>query len=139
MERHHPLIVTIGATERVAVDFLGRRVFRAATQLSCPASLREDSFMLPLSDYRIRLMQPTDYAAISEDAPARPLPPRGNRLVRRRPPTTPMPAPPAGVSMLGTSAPGPGPNAGSVVPGTGPRLGNSMIACRCGAVESSWA
>ena len=67
-----------------------------------------------------------------------PLPPRGNRLVRRRPPITPMPAPPAGVSMLGASAPGPGPRTGSVVPGIGPRFGNSMMALRCGDVVSCW-
>jgi len=41
--------------------------------------------------------------------------------------------------MLGASAPGPGPKAGSVDPGIGPRLGNSGIAVRCEPDESTWA
>ena len=73
------------------------------------------------------------------DEPGLPRPPRGSLLVRRRPPSTPMPPPPLGLSIPGSKAPGPGPKAGSVEPGIGPRFGNSMMALRCGELESCWA
>ena len=79
--------------------------------------------------------------AVMLEAAARVRPPLGRRPVRCLPAETPGAVPPPGParSMLGARAPGPGPSAGSVEPGIGPRFGNSRIAVRWPPVPSCCA